>query len=145
VIVGGPRRNQSQVDAARLREADAVEMRRRGETYDRIAAALGYSDRSSARRAVQRALAARAKETTTDRDALIGEQIANLDTVLEGLLPKAAKGDARAAEVVLKALDRHARLFGIDAPVRIKAELTDERIARVMQLAEQLADAGGAE
>ncbi|KJK55655.1 hypothetical protein UK12_27320 [Saccharothrix sp. ST-888] len=133
--------NRSDIDEAKLRQADAVELRRAGATYAQIGDALGVN-RKTAWNYVQAALAERARETAPDRDALIGEQIAILDTVLEGLLPKAAKGETRAAEVVLKALDRHARLFGLDAPVRIKAELTDERIARVMQLAEEIAEVG---
>ncbi|MFF9643671.1 hypothetical protein [Kitasatospora aureofaciens] len=132
---------RADITEAKFRASDAVEMRRRGMTYQAIGDALGVN-RKTAWTYVQTALAERARETAPDRDALLGEQIVVIETVLDGLLPKAAAGDARAAEIVLRAMDRHARLFGLDAPVRIKAELTDERIARVQQLAEQIAEVG---
>ncbi|ABD94196.1 unknown [Streptomyces phage mu1/6] len=130
---------RADITKARFAASDAVEMRRTGMTYQQIGDALGVN-RKTAWTYVQRALAERARQTAPDRDALLGEQIVVIETVLDGLLPKAAAGDARAAEIVLRAMDRHARLFGLDAPVRIKAELTDERIARVQQLAEQIAE-----
>ncbi|MFD7410141.1 hypothetical protein [Kitasatospora purpeofusca] len=132
---------RADITEAKFRASDAVELRRTGMTYQAIGAALGV-DRKTAWTYVQKALAERARETAPDRDALLGEQLVVLETILDGLLPKAAAGDARAAEVVIRAMDRHARLFGLDAPVRIKTEPTDERIARIRALAEQLAEAG---
>ncbi|WP_369183318.1 hypothetical protein [Streptomyces sp. Y1] len=132
---------RADITKAKLNASDAVEMRRTGMTYQAIGDALGVN-RKTAWRYVQDAMAERARETAPARDALIGEQLAVIETVLDGLLPKVATGDTRAAEVVIKAMDRHARLFGLDAPVRVKAELTDERIARVRQLAEQIAEVG---
>lgn len=132
---------RADISKAKFRASDAVEMRRRGMTYQQIGDALGVN-RKTAWTYVQTALRERARETAPDRDALIGEQITVLETILEGLLPKAAAGDARAAEVVIRAMDRHARLWGLDAPVRIKTEPTDERIARIRALAEQIAEAG---
>ncbi|MFD0408614.1 hypothetical protein [Kitasatospora sp. NPDC127116] len=132
---------RADITQAKFAASDAVEMRRTGMSYRAIAAQLDV-DPKTAWRYVQNALAERARETAPDRDALIGEQITVLETILEGLLPKAAAGDARAAEVVIRAMDRHARLWGLDAPVRIKTEPTDERIARIRALAEQIAEAG---
>lgn len=132
---------RADITAAKFNASDAVELRRTGMSYRAIAKALDV-DPKTAWRYVQNALAERTRETAADRDALIGEQITVLETILEGLLPKAAAGDARAAEVVIRAMDRHARLWGLDAPVRIKTEPTDERIARIRALAEQIAEAG---
>ncbi|GAA2112503.1 hypothetical protein GCM10009759_55270 [Kitasatospora saccharophila] len=140
--MGAPNNNSASTTEVQFRRHTAVELRRTGMSYVAIGEHLGVN-RKTAWRYVQDALIERARETATDRDALVGEQIVVIETVLEGLLPKVAAGDARAAEVVLKALDRHARLFGLDAPVQIKAELTNERVSRVMQLAEQLAEAAG--
>jgi hypothetical protein len=140
--VGAPKKNSAAKDEAAFRRAAAVELRREGKTYAAIGQELGV-DTKTAWTYVRTALAERARETAPDRDALIGEQLALLDTVLEGQLPKAAAGDSRAAEVVLRALDSHARLFGLNAPIRVKTEITDERLARVRALAEQLAEADG--
>ncbi len=138
--MGAPKRNSAAKDEASFRRSEAVELRRAGKTYAAIGEALGV-DKKTAWTYVRDAMAERARETAPDRDALIGEQLVLLDTVLEGQLPKAAAGDSRAAEVVLRALDSHARLFGLNAPIRVKAEITDERLARVRALAEQLAEA----
>ncbi|OKJ06817.1 sigma factor-like helix-turn-helix DNA-binding protein [Kitasatospora sp. CB01950] len=137
--MGAPRFNSSGTTESQFRQHDAVELRRTGMSYAQIGEQLGV-DRKTAWTYVQRALAARARETVVDRDALIGEQVVILDTVFEGMLPKAALGDTRAAEIVIRALDRHAKLFGLDAPIRVNAQVTDDRVARVMQLAEQLAE-----
>lgn len=133
----GPHRTAAK-DAARLAASDAVQLRRQGLSYQDIGARLGV-DKKTAWTYVQRAMAERARETATDRDALIGEQVEIIDTIIEGLLPKAAAGDARAAEVLLKALERHARLFGLDAPVRVNATVTDEMTAQILALADELA------
>ena len=42
-------------------------------------------------------------------------------------MPKATAGDARAAEAIIKALDRHARLLGLDAPVKVWAPYSSGR------------------
>lgn len=134
----GAGRSTASSDVAALRASDAVELRRTGLSYTAIGERLDV-DRKTAWRYVQKALTDRARETAQDRDALIGEQIAMLETVFEGMLPKAARGDTRAAEIVIRALDRHAKLFGLDAPLPVKAEVTSDRIAVIMQLAEKLA------
>lgn len=139
----GANRNTSDSDRARLREADAVEMRARGATYQQIADALGV-DKKTAYRRVQAALAARARETVGDRDALIGHQVAMIEAVLEGMLPRLAAGDPRAADMVLRALERQARLFGLDAPVRADVRVTDEMTERIKALADEIAEAAGA-
>lgn len=135
--MSGPHRTAAR-DAARLAASDAVELRRQGLSYQDIGERLGV-DKKTAWTYVQRAMAERARATAKDRDALIGEQVAIIDTIIEGLLPKAAAGDARSAEVLLKALDRHARLFGLDAPVRVNATVTDEMTAQILALADELA------
>ncbi len=42
-----------------------------------------------------------------------------LDRLQEALWPKAISGDTRAADVVLRIMNRRARMLGIDAPARI--------------------------
>ncbi|ARF53089.1 hypothetical protein [Streptomyces gilvosporeus] len=57
----------------------------------------------------------------------IGKQLATLEALLDGLMPKATAGEARTAEVIFQALDRHARLLGIDAPVKVWAPYSSGR------------------
>lgn len=134
----GPHRTAAR-DAAKARRCDAVELRfKQGMSYQQIADALGCG-KTTAIKLVRDALAERMRETTHMRDALIGEQLAVIEAILDGLLPRVASGDSRAAEVIIKALDRHARLLGLDAPVRADVRVTDELTAQIMQLADELA------
>ncbi|MEU7431077.1 hypothetical protein AB0B07_09500 [Streptomyces sioyaensis] len=79
-------------------------------------------------------------EAAASLDAWRGEQLAVVEAVIDGLMPKAIKGDARAGEVVIKALERAARNLGTDAPVKASVTVTDEMTARIKALAEELAE-----
>ena len=48
----------------------------------------------------------------------VSEQAALLDGLERAMAPKALLGDARAAEVLLRVMERRARLLGLDRPVR---------------------------
>lgn len=93
------------------KERKALELRRAGITYDVIAERTGYSDRSAARKAVQRALkrtlAGPAKEL---RDL----EADRLDRLQAGLWAEAAKGHLGSVDRILKIMDRRARLLGLD-------------------------------
>ncbi|MFJ5802690.1 hypothetical protein [Streptomyces decoyicus] len=80
-------------------------------------------------------------EAAASLDAWRGEQLATVEALIDGLMPKALKGDARAAEVIVKALERAAKSLGTDAPVRANVTVTDEMTARIKALAEELAEA----
>lgn len=132
-------------DIAVDREVRAVELRVQHQmTYSQIAVELGYAQESGARRAVERGLAARVAQQGPLRDMLIGVQLEILGEIFTGLRPKAKAGDARAAEVLLKGLDRHAKLFGLDAPIQHHVDTpmvtADQLIALIQQ-----ADGDGAD
>lgn len=107
--------------------------------FRQIAERLGC-DVKNAHEAWKRARARYAQDAAESLDAWRGEQLATLDAIVDGMMPKALAGDPRAAEVIIKALDRTARTLGSDAPVKVNATITDEMTARVKALAEELAE-----
>lgn len=74
-------------------------------------------------------------------DAWRAEQLAVLDAVIDGLMPKALAGNASAGEAIVRAIERTAKTLGTDAPTRTNLTVTDEMTARVKALAEELEQA----
>lgn len=150
------------------RDAAAARLRSRGWSYPRIAAELGVSV-GTAHDAVQRALKAIVAEPAAEARTLELERLDALyataydvitrmhPTVQLGKVIRGPDGEpVNDDTVVLAAVDRLLRvsesrrkLLGLDAPQRLRAELTADRVAEVMALADQLAGgddpaAGGA-
>ena len=110
------------------RQEAAVGMRMEGAPYSEIAAALGYSSATQARTAVERSLAALAN-SPEDRDHLRFLEARRLERILRGIWKKATSetlvrdGEEvenvehlAAARTALAIIDRHSRLYGLDAP-----------------------------
>ena len=107
---------------ARLRKANAaVALRLSGATWGEIAEALGYPTARQALVATEKALERQLRDT--DREAMRRIAGARLERLLLGVWGKAidpqnvehlvAVGKAR------EVIDRHAKLFGLDAPTEI--------------------------
>ncbi len=115
--MGGPEGAASARKAlARKREADALELRLGGATYEQIAGRLGYKNRSGAMRAVQRALDKLISPENVE--SLRQLELERLDRLLLGIWSSAVRGNPPAIDRVLKILERRARILGIDAPER---------------------------
>lgn len=111
------------------RQEAAVALRMEGAPYSEIATTLGYSSASQARQAVERSLAALAN-SPEDRDHLRFLEARRLERILRGIWRKATSetltdedGHERpneehlaAARTALAVIDRHSRLYGLDAP-----------------------------
>lgn len=104
---------------ARNRKANAaVALKLSGATWGEIAEALGYPTARQALVATEKALERQLRDT--DREAMRRVAGARLDRLLLGIWPKAIDGAhpehlvavGKAREVI----DRHAKLFGLDAP-----------------------------
>lgn len=102
---------------ARVREQRALELRRAGWSYDRIGGDLGVG-RASAFKIVRRVLQRLAAEATEDAGEVRRLELERLDALLTGLWPAAEAGDVAAVAAVLRAMERRARLLGLDAPTR---------------------------
>jgi len=104
------------------KERQVVQYRQTGATFDAIAKKLGYADESGARLAFKRAM-----ERMRD-DALNAEMRElhrqRLEVALQAIWPDVVKGDLEAIKVMLKILERDAKLYGIDAPVKTEVEVT---------------------
>ena len=102
----------------RLRGAEnrerAVELRKAGVTYERIAAQLGIT-RQSAHEHVTKAMRQAAERTTETAVDVVRLELARLDTMLTGLWTQARQGDPPAIDRVLRIMERRARLLGLDA------------------------------
>ncbi len=98
-------------DNARQRQLTALDMRSQGHNFDAIAAKCGYSHRSAARKAWQRAVADLAEDTAEESRLLFK---ASYGPVRVALHRWARMGDVRAVEALVKLDERECRLFGLD-------------------------------
>lgn len=90
----------------------ALELRLEGHTYERIGKFVGYSYRS-VHRFIEEALARR-KEITDELAARLRKlQLARLERIYAAHAPNIA--DYKSATIMLKVLEREARLLGLDA------------------------------
>jgi len=104
------------------KERQVVQYRQGGATFDQIAKRLEYADESGARAAFKRAM-----ERMRD-DALNAEMRElhrqRLEVALTAIWPNVVQGDLEAIKVMLKILERDAKLYGLDAPVKTEMEVT---------------------
>lgn len=118
---------------AEKRQRQALELHLAGATYDEIARQLEYASRSGAYKAVQKALEERRAPDSTPADAKPAEtELARLDAMLQGLWPKARKGDVAAVDRVLLIEQRREKLLQQAAPQKgsTRDQLAERRAAR---------------
>lgn len=113
-----PSRSKRQ-PAERERALKALAMRREGLPYRVIAERLGWGDESSARYAVARLLDRTEAEQVAEMRYIEGER---LDELQRTHWAAALAGDLDAGKMVLKVMERRARLFGLDAPSKVAVE-----------------------
>ena len=102
---------------ARQREAEVLERLQKGEPFEQIAAAVGFSDASGAWRAATRAL--------NRIPVAAAEELRRIDTLrieemYRALLPAIGRGEARAVEAALRVLAHKAKLNGYAAPSKLE-------------------------
>ncbi|MEU7381537.1 hypothetical protein AB0A91_16345 [Streptomyces sp. NPDC042207] len=133
-------RRQPQHDLGLVRQHEAVILRTRERlTFKQIAERLGC-DIKNAHTAWKRGVEQLAAEAAEAHRQYLGEQLAIINVAIDGLMPKVIKGDVRSNEALVKLLDHQAKLLGLYAPVRVNATVTDEMTARVLELADQIAE-----
>lgn len=119
---------------AEAKRAKAVELRRSGASYSRIAAELGYASESGARKAVNEALERLIAETNETTEEVRRIELERIDSMLEAIWPAATSKthletiaataiealgpDTRQVSAAIKLMERRARLLGLDAPVK---------------------------
>jgi hypothetical protein len=100
-----------------------------------------YANRSSAKRAVDKILSDEYSANSDTREAMRRHQLAQIDLLLRRMMPEAmgnGEGHLEAQRNALRALDRRARLLGLDAPSRVT--ITSELDAQIAELYEQLTE-----
>lgn len=118
----GARSKSCHIDVtARARELEALELRKKGMSYDAIGEALGIS-KSGAYLCVMRALESITKEAAEEADAVRQLELERLDAALVGLSTRIQHGDPAAVTAMIRVSERRARLLGLDKPT--KSELT---------------------
>lgn len=141
------------------RDAKACEMRSRNHTYQEIADALGYGDRSHAYRAVQKMLAEVPVEAVEElrrlhmarldylavqalavleREHLTISQSGKIVTDDEGRQILDDGPTLAALDRLLRIQERQAKLMGLDAPSRHEVMTLDSLDARIAELTAQL-------
>lgn len=132
---GTPKRARAANVAAAKRAAQAVELRRGRTSYAAIAEALGYASPSAAWKAVHRALE---RETAGQVDELRREETDMIERLHFAWWRRALAGDLDAAKLVLGLSVQRARLLGLYAPTRIRAEVTEETRERLRDLVDKV-------
>ena len=96
-----------------------------GMTVTEAAATLGLSRQQGSR--LYNAELHRVTEANNElRGLLIAQDLETLRLLTRAHMPHALRGDTQSAKVVLAALDRHAKLLGLDAAIKI--EVSNDRI-----------------
>lgn len=102
------------------RQAQALQLRIDGLTYDQIASELGVSKRS-ALRYVAGGVSDLKMDVTRKKEELRNIQLARLEVLLASLWRKIDAGDYKAVAVAVKVIERISRLNGLDAPKEVDA------------------------
>lgn len=101
-----------------------------------------YANRASAKRAVDKILADEYAAASETREQMRRHQLSQIDLLLRRIMPEAmgnGEGHLEAQRNAIRALDRRARLLGLDAPARVSisteldtqiSELFDELVAQ---------------
>jgi hypothetical protein len=121
---------------AKQRQVIALEMRKAGASFPEIARELGYRGPSGAFNAVNNAIrdwVAPAAEEVFELEAQ------RLDRLMLSYWQKALDGEHKSAELVLKIMDRRAKLLGLDAPQRIDVTTMVKQWARANDYPEDAA------
>src|SRR4051812_3272548 len=121
----GPGRNSPARIAAREKAQAALRLRRAGVPFEDIAERVGYRDRRSAQRAVERELESHSAE---DAHVVRAMEVERLDALLFAMWRKAINGDGWSVDRVLRIMERRSRLQGLDAPLRQQIEVISESV-----------------
>lgn len=102
--------------AAVEKQRQALQARIEGATYAQIAEQVGYAGTSGAEKAVKSALRKTLQEPADELRTL---HFWRLEAAWRHLMPELLKGNPIAITAGVRVLERQAKLFGLDAPVRL--------------------------
>lgn len=128
--------SQRRITAVEKRKK-ALQLRKGGASYDAIARQVGYTNRGSAHRAVMQELRDLPKDAAVETLQL---EVERLDQMLLAYWPAVMKGHVRSGEIVVRLMERRAKLLGLDAPTLSKVEVVTESVvdAAIAELEAQI-------
>ncbi len=115
-------------EAVLQREREALELRRAGVIYDVIANRLGYRNKGSAYKVVQRALTRTLQEPAAELRLL---EVDRLDRLQTALWREAMNGSVAAVDRILRIAERRARLLGLDAATPVDVTTDGNLIVQI--------------
>jgi hypothetical protein len=121
-----------------------LDMHLRGESFRAIEAATGVP-RSTAQHMCQRLSADYVKNRYNDKTAVLGRELAILDSLTRKNLKRAQDGDKASADIVLNAHIRRSKLLGLDAAVRQEITVKTALDVEIEQLMGLVAGVDGTE
>lgn len=104
------------------KEAQALELRKTGMSYRRIAEAMGLCNRQKAERIIKRALK---NVVTPGVEALRTLENERYDEAMVAIWPRVQKGDLESLHGFLRLSERRCRLLGLDAPAKLAPTTPD--------------------
>ena len=133
------------------RETKALQAYLAGMTYENVAKAAGYGDRSTAAAAVKRAIARRRAERDDLADEAGTVMLDKLDMLYRSLVTTALDRNNpdqyKAVDRILAVMDRTAKLQNLFAPLQVEAtvRVKDELDEEIATLVRKLKEAGPAD
>jgi hypothetical protein len=121
-----------------------LDMHLRGESFRAIEAATGVP-RSTAQHMCQRLSSDYVKNRYNDKTAVLGRELAILDSLTRKNLKRAQDGDKASADIVLNAHIRRSKLLGLDAAVRSEITVKSAQDIEIERLVSLMRDGGGTE
>jgi hypothetical protein len=111
---------QQRLEAAQ-RQARVMELVQGGYTFREIATEVGYTNPGAAHHAFKAALRAVVRPAAED---YLEVELGRLDAMLKPLWPRVMRGALKEQAAVLRLMERRAALLGLDAPARVRQEVT---------------------
>lgn len=93
----------------------SLQLRLAGRTYDEIAQAIGWKNRSAAFKAVATAMKNTLREPS---DQLRNMETDRIDKALSAIWPRVIKGDDKAIQTFLRLSEQRSKLLGLYAPTQ---------------------------
>lgn len=125
----GPRKQKTPQQVEKIRKA--IELRKAGATYEQIAKQIGLKSKGQCYEMIRDALHDMIQEPAAELRIL---ELERLDALMLAHWPQ--KANPRNAEILLKLMDRRAKLIGLDAPTKTEVSvdmrsLSDEELERI--------------
>lgn len=122
------------------RRKKAINLALLGASWDQIAEQLGYADRGSAHKDVQRSLEQNLKEGSANGELLRELNRLRLERLLLVALKDALAGDIKAVEASRRLIESINKMYNIGTTMRVEHITIDQVDAEIAALQERLAE-----